>query len=717
VRTLRQWLEDPAARLITLVGPGGVGKTRLALDLARGIAQDGTTRVRFVELASVRDPAFVAPAIAEALSLSDVTAVDFLRRVRAACDEGHPTLLLLDNCEQVLDMAPLVADLLSATMSVRLLATSRAPLRLRGERQYAVGPLGLPTNSDMVSPADLARAPAVQLFVERVREVQPEFRLTPQNAHTVTAICRRLDALPLALELAATRMKILTADNLLHQIDRNVLLSSAGPRDLPQRQQTISTTVAWSYQLLGSHEQRAFRRFGALPGRFPIEAAAAVLTGGAGSPASSDATLCAAAELIDKSLLQRIEGSAPTRPLYQMLETVRAYAALELDATGERDDALEGLARYCTNGASAAAEGLVGPAQLEWLDPVRDDLDNYRSVLTWLIERGRSTEAVSIVWGLMFFWLIRGRAAEGLQWYERTLNVPALPPAAESRALVGAAMLSHTLGDRERTRPRVVRALILARATGDTAVIAHAENLLGHVEHSAGNADAACDLFARSLEGFRMLGIPWGAGNALIGMAGIAVARGEAHRAERLLDEATSVLRDAGPWFLNLPLYVRAILAVRRQRPDAAIALVRESLVCSRQLHDKFAFVYGLVPLAAAAALKGEHAWAARILGARDAVTERTGATVLGNSVRELRESAERASRADLGPGAWARAYAAGRSASMDSLLKDIDRLAASKPRPSHTTEIRPTTADINRFAGLRSHGRTISDRPRWEPA
>lgn len=675
VRTLRHWLDDPAARLITLVGPGGVGKTRLALDVARAIEEDRKTRVRFVELASIRDPAFVAPAIAEALGLSDVTPADLLRRVRIACGKDHPTLLVLDNCEQVLDAAPLVADLLAAIASIRLLTTSRAPLRVRGERQYLVGPLALPASSETTSPAHLACVPAVRLFVERVRDVQREFRLTPTNGPIVTAICRRLDALPLALELAATRIKVLTAGELLDQLERDVLFSTAGARDLPQRQQTMSTTIAWSYQLLGQDEQHAFRRLGVLPGRFPIEAAAAVMTGGASSPASGDMAFVAVADLMDKSLLQRLETPVARRPLYRMLETVRAYAALELTAMGERDDALEGLARYCTTEASLAADGLIGPAQVEWLNRVRDDLDNYRGALTWLIERGRAAEAAGIAWGLMFFWLIRGRAAEGLQWYERILNLPALPPAAESKAVVGAAVMSYTVGDREHARARIVRALTLARGAGDMAVIAHAENLLGHIEHTTGNIDAASDLFARSVERFRMLAIPWGAGNALIGMAGIALARGDAHRAECLLDEATSVLRHAGPWFLNLPLYIRAILAVRRGDPDAAIAYVRESLACSRRLHDKFAFVYALVPLAAAAAQMGDHGWTARILGARDAVTERTGTTVADNSVRDLRERAERSSRARLGPGRWARAYAAGRSASIDSLLKDIDRL------------------------------------------
>jgi tetratricopeptide (TPR) repeat protein len=342
---------------------------------------------------------------------------------------------------------------------------------------------------------------------------------------------------------------------------------------------------------------------------------------------------------------------------------------------------MEGLVRYSTGEASLAAEGLVGPEQVKWLDRVREDLESYRGALTWLIDRGRPAEAADIAWGLKYFWLIRGHAAEGLQWYEQILNLPSLPPAAELRALGGAAVLWYTQGKVERARTALTRALALAHGAGDRDVVAQAENLSGHVEHTLGNLDIARDRFGRSVEGFRALASPSGTGNALCGMAVVTLASGDADLAERLLDEATSVLRHAGPWFLTWALYVRAILAIRREEPGDAITLVRESLTRIRELHDRFAFVYALVPLAAAAVLKGDDAWAARILGARDTVTERTGVTVVDPSVRDLRDRAEREVRARLGPDRWAQAYAAGRSASLDALLKDIDRVSRSRAR------------------------------------
>jgi predicted ATPase len=673
LQTLHRWLSDRSVRLITLTGPGGAGKTRLALEITHALASERTTRVVFVSLAATRNPAHVAPVIAEALGLSDDGAGDLPMRARAACGD-RPTLLVLDNFEQVLDAAPLVSGILTSVASLRALITSRAPLRVRGEREYVVGPLDLETGSEEMFPADLARVPAVRLFLERVRDAQPEFRLTPENGPTITAICRRLDALPLALELAAPWLKVLAVEDLLRRLERDVLLSTMGRRDLPERQQTINATVAWSYQLLDRNEQRAFRCFGALPGLFPIDAAAAVLAGGASGAITTDEALRVTARLIDKSLLQRAETSVvATCPLYQMLETVRAFAAAELGAMGERDGAMEGLVHYCAAEAALAAKGLVGPEQVTWLDRVREDLESYRSAMAWLIDGGRPTEACDIAWSLMFFWLIRGHAAEGLRWYEQVLALPSLTPVGESRARIGAAVMLYAQGRYEHSRSEVMRALALADDVKDIDLAAQAEHLLGHLEYAAGNPDAADRRFGRSVEGFRTVAVPWGAGHALSGMAGVALATGDVARAERLLDDAASALREAGPWFMSLSLYIRALAAVRSGNPDRTIALVGESLARIRELHDKFALVYSLVPLAAAAVLKGDHAWAARILGAREAVMERTGVAIVDTLVHDLRNHAEQKARGHLSPERWASAYADGRRSSIDALQRDIE--------------------------------------------
>ena len=252
LQTLQHWLTQPSLRLITLTGPGGAGKSRLALEVAHTVAADGATRVVYVPLAAIQEPSFVALGIAEAIGLSDLTAQELPARARMACGD-RATLLLLDNFEHVLKAAPLVAELLKSIPSLKLLVTSRAPLRVRGEREFAVGPLDLDTDerSGAPQPADLDSSPAVQLFIERVRDVQPDFRLSPENGATVRAICQKLDALPLALELAAPWMKTLTADDLLRRLDRNVLLSPVGaprssgtPAD-DERHDRLELSTAW----------------------------------------------------------------------------------------------------------------------------------------------------------------------------------------------------------------------------------------------------------------------------------------------------------------------------------------------------------------------------------------------------------------------------------------------------------------------------------------
>jgi hypothetical protein len=334
---------------------------------------------------------------------------------------------------------------------------------------------------------------------------------------------------------------------------------------------------------------------------------------------------------------------------------------------------MEGLARYCIVEASRASDGLFGPRQAEWLHRVEEDLENYRRALRTLIDCGRTVEAADIASDLLLFWLIRGRAAEGLWWYEETLKQPSRPPASESRALTGAAWMCFIRGELSRAQTLVVRAIPLAEAAGDLNTLVRAEDLAARIAHVHGDLKAARRWFAQAIERFHSLALPWGAGNALIGMSGIALEIGDDRQAERLLDEATVLMQQAGPWFLARALFVRAIAAVRRGAADEAMAWVRQSLAYICDLHDKYAFVHAAVPLAAAAALKGDDLWAARILGLRDLVAERTGATVVVKPVHELKGQVERATRAGLGSDQWRRAYAAGRQRSIESLLHDID--------------------------------------------
>src|SRR5262245_61133515 len=670
LRMLNQWLADPRVRLITLVGPGGVGKTRLALEMAHSAVVAGAQRVVFVGLASVRDSAFVASTIAESFGMIDPTETDLPRRIRAACGDA-PTLLVLDNCEHVLEAMPLIVRVLGAAPFLRVLATSRAPLRVRGEREYAVGPLA--TEAEPDPRGGLPRvAPALRLFVDRVRDFDPGFQLAETNSPIVVAICRRLDALPLAIELAAPWLKVLLVHDLLRRLDHGVLSPTLGPRDLPARQQTMNATVAWSYQLLVPHEQRSFRRLGVLPGPFSIEAVAAVLSDDALAPAPLDDAQRATAGLIERSLLTRAQGALGSRAFFRMLETVRAYALTELTASGERGVAMEGLARYCATAAAAAEAHLMGPEQGEWLDRVRDDLESYRTAMTWLIERGRAADACEMAWSLLFFWLIRGHTSEGLRWYEQLGAQESLPPSDRAATLVGTGVMLYAQGQIERARHACTDAL--TTADGATTIAACiAEAVLGHIALAVGDVPAAHARLTTAIAGFEALGVDWAAGHALGGRASAALAARDLGATERFVAQASALVVAAGPWCSLSVLYVQAALAVRRNEPDNAIAYVRESLARIHKVRDTFAFLFALAPLAAAAELKGDDAWAARIVGVRDGLTERTGATAVDDSMRDLWARVERDARGRLGERRWAREYETGRTASIESLMKEVE--------------------------------------------
>ncbi len=352
-------LGDPARRLLTLVGPGGIGKTRLAVELAatrRGDFADGTA---FVDLAAIRDPDLVPPAIADALQLHEIGGQPLPDRLKDARRDRH-LLLLLDNFEQVLDAAPLVADLLSACARLTVLATSRAPLRLRGEREFPVPPLALPDPAHLPAPDAVAAYPAVALFRERARAVRPDFALTAENTPTVVAICARLDGLPLALELAATRLKSLSPGALLARLDKRLPLLTGGARDLPARQRTLRDTIAWSEGLLAPEDRAFFRALAVFAGGGPLTAIEAICHPPAGAtPLPGGVLLDRLGILVDQSLLRQI---APDRdePRFAMLETIREYATERLAASGEMATYQDAHAAYFLVLTEAAEPELQG---------------------------------------------------------------------------------------------------------------------------------------------------------------------------------------------------------------------------------------------------------------------------------------------------------------------------------------------------------------------
>lgn len=421
-------LRTSDVRLLTLSGPGGSGKTRLALAVAHAVAADFADGAVFVPLAPLRAASHVLPAIMNALRLPDQGDQSPLVRLQAVL-RTRDLLLVLDNFEHVLDAAVEIAALLAAAPKLTILATSRALLHIAGEHSYHVPPLALADPAQLLVLDALAQVAALALFLARVRARLPTFRLTEANAHDVAAICARLDGLPLAIELAAARAALLSPRMLLARLDRRLTLLTDGPRDLPERQRTLRATIDWSYHLLDLGEQLLFGRLAVFAGSWGLALAEAVV-GAVGSLSVS--TLDGLQALIDKHLIQRVEGSDGDAR-FAMLETLREYALERLAERGEAQAAQQAHARAYLALAEAAAPALHGPEQIRWFDRLDEEHANLRVALTWLLTTGDTAVALRLGGALYWFWHVRGHFAEGRTWLERALaavpsSTSAIPP-------------------------------------------------------------------------------------------------------------------------------------------------------------------------------------------------------------------------------------------------------------------------------------------------
>lgn len=489
-------------RLVTLTGPGGVGKSRLALEVATQLAPRFRDGARFVELAAVTDPALVAGTLARALGLRESgsrTLVDDLKMYL----RGKELLLVLDNFEQVAVAAPLVADLLAAAPGVRALVTSRTVLHLSGERGFEVPPLALPDAGVEGEFGRLSQSAAVRLFVERARAARSDFRLTADNAPAVAEIVRRLDGLPLALELAAARVRLLPPQALLARLGDRLGLLTGGARDLPERQRTLRNTVAWSYGVLGPDEGRLFARLGVFTGGFDLEAAEALYPDG---PENGDAdVLGALGRLVDESLVR--QEAADGEPRFRMLGLVREYALEALRETPDWRDAHDRHAEHYLRLAEAADRELRGPGQLAWLGRLETEHDNLRAAVGRFLERDRVAEAVRLGWALWLFWWFHGHVEEGGRWMEDILRRSgSLPPYPRARALSGAGVLAFARGDYGRAQGLLGESLALYRDLGDDWNVAHLLNFLGVIPLAQGNFAAAAHHFEEGLSVARRVG-------------------------------------------------------------------------------------------------------------------------------------------------------------------------------------------------------------------
>lgn len=457
-------LTEPGIQVVSLTGPGGVGKTRLALEVARNHVDGTAMQAVFVSLAPLGDPVLVLSAVARALGLTEGANQPLLARLIPTLQD-EPLLLVLDNFEHLLDAASDLVPLRAACPHLRLLVTSRSPLRLRGEQVYPVHPLAVPSGYGSGSISDALTAvgsvPAVRLFTARARAVRPDFALTTANGWAVAEICRHLDGLPLAIELAAARAPVLSPQALLVQLAHPLRLLTGGARDLPERQRTLGKAIAWSYDLLGGDEQVLFRRLGVFAGGCELDAIERVCV-----PNLSVPVLEGVSALSEANLLVAQPGDEPR---FRMLETIRQFALERLDACGEGDEIRQRHAAYYLELAERVNAHFMGPQQADMFRLLDRELDNIRAVLRWSRESGDRRTTLRLAAALFYYWYIRGYRNEGRGWLQETLALtsPEERTAERAAALLAAGGLGNLLGDFYRARLQLEESVAIARNLGE----------------------------------------------------------------------------------------------------------------------------------------------------------------------------------------------------------------------------------------------------------
>lgn len=637
-------------RLLTLTGPGGVGKTRLAMEVAAGAAggsreafADGAV---FVPLAPLRDPAVVPSAVAEALGVREAADQTLLETLQQYLRDKR-MLVVLDNFEHLLAAVPVVAVLVGTCPGLTVLATSRAPLRITGENQFPVLPFPPPEAGDAP-----ARSAAVELFCQRARAVAPAFELTDANAATVARICRRLDGLPLAIELAASRIKLFPPRALLERLDPRLPVLAGGARDLPERQQTLRRTVAWSHDLLDPGEQALFRRLSVFAGGCGLEAAEAVCGPVAVESGDGD-VLEGLAALVDNSLLvsgsQSSAGGEDEKPRFTMLETIREYAAECLRSSGEaetlhRAHALHYLA--LAEGAQPEEGSLLSQGQWWWTQ-LEEEHDNLRAALRWAI-RSREAEIGARLGSMLWrFWNLGSHLSEGRRWLEAVLALGAPENEAEGRATAPAApsarrraflhlvtgMLSAAQGDHDRANALYEKSLALYRELGHRKGTSGPLRELGAIAYRQGDYERAVRLNEQALAISREFGSTFGTALALCNLADAARARGDLRRARTLLEESRATLRGQEQPARNANALANTLTRLGSIECEVgeearASELFAESLKVVWRFGFGFEGVACLEGLARVAAGRGNPERAARLLGASAARRDEVGVSL-----------------------------------------------------------------------------------------
>jgi predicted ATPase/class 3 adenylate cyclase/Tfp pilus assembly protein PilF len=607
VAEIRGRLDQPGVRLLTLTGPGGAGKTRLALHVAAELVETYPDGVWFVPLAPVASATLVAATIATALGIRETAAGTIEATLRAYL-RPRRLLLVLDNFEHVVSASPLIADLLSHCPDIQVLATSRAPLHISGEHELPIPSLELPSLGRPLRLDDALASEAVRLFVDRARAVQHHFALSEENAETIVAICRRLDGLPLAIELAASRVRLLPPKAILARLDSRLTLLTGGGRDRPERQQTLRGAIAWSHDLLDRSEQTLFRRLAVFAGGWSFEAAEAVVDFGSDPPLSVFDGLDALHNASLIRLQESMDRDAAADPRFAMLQTINEFATEQLVASGELARVKENHAAWFVDLAIAAEPHLPGPLAVSWLDRLESDHDNLRAALDWLGGQGDSERAVTLAAAMWRFWWLRGHISEGRRRLETALAADgSAVAAARATALDGAGVLAETQGDYDRAEALHREALALSRERDDTTGIARALGNLGVVAFDRSDDDQATALLEESLALAREIGDQLLVATALNDLGAVAYERGDLDRAEPLYQESLNLRRKAGSGSeIARALNNLGGVAFARGNFDRACQLFAESLSLYRVAGDGWGAAGALLGLAVANHRQGD---------------------------------------------------------------------------------------------------------------
>jgi predicted ATPase/class 3 adenylate cyclase len=654
-------------RLLTITGPGGVGKTRLALQAAADLLEDFPDGAWFVDLSVLDDPALVPSAIAGALGVR-VEGSGLANRL-AAILAGKQQLLVLDNFERVVDAASVVAEVLARAPGVKVLTTSRTPLHVYGEREFPLSPFPMPDLTHLPSIEALSQYEAVRLFVERAQAVRPEFAVTNANAPAVAEICSRLDGLPLAIELAAAFVKMLPPPALLKRLEQRLPLLTGGARNLPARQQTMHNTIAWSHEFLSSDEQTLFRRLAVFSGGCSIEAAEAVAPG--------EGTLdvfAGLASLVDKSLLRQEEGS-DGGPRFRMLETVREFGLERLEASGEAEDVRRRLAEWCLSLAEELRPdfngGEMNPRSVEQF---HEELSNVRAAVTWLLDHGAATQVLQLMAATEDYWTQRHTGnAEQRRWLKTVLAAAPDAPASD-RAL--AHWLLASWGHSEDADVHAQQMLVAAQESGEPFLLALGHYAVGTVWDSRGDFDRAATAYAEAISLLRSVGYEANAWYMQANFATTLVLHGDLDVGIPMLDEALTRLREiSSEWFVVLAISQRAHAALRQRDLPGAARWFTESIDLAQNLQLTGALFSAVTGLAGVGLALSQATRAARLLGAVKAARESLGLAQIYDAHYAERIAAD--TRAALEPVAFERAWETGRLLPLDEAVAEALAVAS----------------------------------------